>query len=273
MRIGVDLGGTNVRVGLVDSGKIISIKTEPCKALESEDIVVDHICKMITAQMNDDVDYIGIGVPSIVDAQQGIVYNAANIPSWKKVHLKAIIEKRFNLPVAVNNDCNYFALGVCAFGEGMEFDNVVCVALGTGVGAGIILNKRLYMGSNTGAGEIGEINYLDSNIENYCSSQFFVNHGTTGYEAYMKAKQGDAEMLQLWSDFGGHVGSMMMSILYVYDPEAIVIGGSIAQAYDLYSESMYEKLKEFPYPVCVDKFKILVSKIENISLLGSTVEI
>jgi len=273
MRIGVDLGGTNVRVGLVDNGKILKLITEPCRATESEEVVVDHICEMIRTVMVDGVDYIGVGVPSVVDAKQGIVYNAANIASWREVHLKEILESRFNISVSVNNDCNYFALGECKFGEGRGFDSVVCVTLGTGVGAGIILNKRLYIGYNTGAGEIGSLDYLDSNIEYYCSSQFFKDHNTSGYDAYVKAKEGDLEMIKLWREFGIHVGHMVLTIMYAYDPEAIVIGGSIAQAFDLYSPSMYEKLKEFPYPVSVERLKILVSKIENISLLGSTVDI
>lgn len=273
MRIGVDLGGTSVRVGLIDKGEILKLIKEPCKASESQDVVVNHIGDMIAAIMSDDVDYIGIGVPSIVDAKLGIVYNAANIESWKEVHLKEALESRFRIAVAVNNDCNYFALGESVFGEGKEFSDVVCVTLGTGVGAGVVLNRRLYVGNNTGAGEIGSIEYLDSNIEDYCSSQFFKKHSTSGYDAFAKAMNGDVESIELWREFGSHVGNLIMTIMYTYDPEAIVIGGSIAQAFDLYSPAMHDKLKEFPYPQSVSKLKILVSKIENISLLGSTVDV
>lgn len=134
--------------------------------------------------------------------------------------------KRFGVPVYVNNDCNCFALGVSRFGEASAYSDVVCVALGTGVGAGIVIGGELYCGHDTGAGEIGSIPYLDRDYEYYCSSRFFVGRGTTGKEAYERALAGDPAALALWHEFGGHIGRLVMMILYAYDPEAIVFGGA-----------------------------------------------
>ena len=117
MRIGVDLGGTNVRAGLVKNGRIVRLLSEPCKADRPEGEVVDHIASLIGALMTPEVSRIGIGVPSVVDADKGIVYDVVGIPSWREVYLKDLLEKRFSVPVHVNNDCNCFALGVCRFGE------------------------------------------------------------------------------------------------------------------------------------------------------------
>ena len=128
MRIGVDLGGTNVRAGLVKDGHIVRLLSEPCKADRPEGEVVDHIASLIGELMRPEVSRIGIGVPSVVDAARGIVYNVVGIPSWREVYLKDLLEKRFSVPVHVNNDCNCFALGVCRFGEASAFSDVVCVA-------------------------------------------------------------------------------------------------------------------------------------------------
>lgn len=270
MRIGVDLGGTNVRVGLVDEGRIVRLLSEPCKADRPEEEVVEHIVSLIASLITPEVSRIGIGVPSVVDAQQGIVYNVVGIPSWREVHLKDRLERRFGVPVHVDNDCNCFALGVCRFGEASGYRNVVCVALGTGVGAGVVIDGRLHAGHNTGAGEIGSIPYLDRDYEYYCSSRFFVGRGTTGKEAADRAREGDAEALALWNEFGGHIGRLVMMILYAYDPEVIVFGGSIAQAFDFYKDAMYETLREFPYEKTIERLHICCSTIENGGLLGAS---
>lgn len=106
MRIGVDLGGTNVRVGLVAGGRIVRMISEPCRADGSEAEVLDHIASLVDRLITPDVECIGIGVPSVVDAERGIVYDVVGIPSWREVHLKERFEKRFGVPVSVNNDCN-----------------------------------------------------------------------------------------------------------------------------------------------------------------------
>lgn len=270
MKIGVDLGGTNVRVGLVDNGRIVRLLAEPCKSDRSEAEVVDHIASLIGRLMSGDVERIGVGVPSVVDAARGIVYNVVGIPSWREVHLKEVLEKRFGVPVAVNNDCNCFALGVCRYGEAHAYRDAVCVALGTGVGAGVVIDGKLYCGRNTGAGEIGSIPYRDKDYEYYCSSRFFVGRGTTGKEAYEQASAGDPAALALWHEFGTHVGDLVMMVLYVYDPEAIVFGGSIAHAYEFFHEAMYERLKVFPYAKTVEGVHICCSDIEHLGLLGAS---
>ena len=177
---------------------------------------------------------------------------------------------RFGVPVSVNNDCNCFALGVCHFGEAHGYRDVVCIALGTGVGAGVVIDGKLYCGHNTGAGEIGCVPYLDRDYEYYCSSRFFVGHGTTGKQAYERAVAGDPEALKLWKEFGRHVGRLVMLILYAYDPEAIVFGGSISHAFDFFSEAMHAELVKFPYARTVERVRIRCSKIENIGLLGAS---
>lgn len=270
VRIGVDLGGTNVRGGLVRDGRLERLEAEPCKSDRPEGEVVDHIAALIGRVMTGEVSSIGIGVPSVVDAARGIVYNVVGIPSWREVHLKELLERRFGIPVHVDNDCNCFALGVCRFGEAGGARDAVCVALGTGVGAGVVVDGALYRGRNTGAGEIGSIPYLDRDYEYYCSSRFFVGRGTTGREAAERAAAGDPGALALWSEFGGHVGRLVELILYAYDPETIVFGGSISQAFDFYSRAMRERLEAFPYRKSVERLRICRTQTPHVGLLGAS---
>jgi glucokinase len=272
MRIGVDLGGTNIRAGIVDRGATLRKLSEPCRAGMSEQVILGQLKAMISALLVPGVEGIGIGVPSVVDVERGIVYNAANIPSWKEVHLKSILEKEFRLPVAVNNDCNCFALGEYHFGAGKAYQNIVCLALGTGVGAGIIINGQLYTGHNAGAGEIGSLPYLAHDYEYYCSGCFFTReHGLTGKEAYERGCAGDPHALSLWRAAGTHIGSLLAAVLFAYDPQAIILGGSIARAFDLFRDTMRESLRRFPYPATVDRVAILPSQKDDAALLGAAV--
>jgi glucokinase len=270
MKIGIDLGGTNIRAGLVDRGAIMKKRCEPCKADMSEQTILNQLKELIAALLEPGVERIGVGVPSVVDVEQGIVYNVANIPSWKEVHLKSILEEAFHLPVAVNNDCNCFALGEYHFGVRRQYRNIVCITLGTGVGAGIIIDGKLYMGNNAGAGEIGSLPYLLHDYEYYCCSHFFVReYGITGKDAYEKTCAGDLRLLPLWDEIGAHLGALLKAVLFTYDPEAIIIGGSIANAFRLFSKKMYDVLQTFPYPATVERLKIMVSDNENSALLGA----
>lgn len=270
MRIGVDLGGTNVRAGVVDDGRIVQLLCEPCKSQASEQEVVEHIAHIIEKLMHPEIEAIGIGVPSVVDAEKGIVYDVISIPSWKEVHLKDILQSRFGIPVFVDNDCNCFAKGVCRYEQVRGLDSVVCVTLGTGVGAGLLLNGSFYKGANSGAGEIGCAPYLDKDYEFYCSSRFFSSKGLSGLQIYKKALEGDEASLKIWAEFGEHIGHLVMLIAYTYDPEALIFGGSIAQAFDLFAPTMYQTLQKFPYQGNISKLKIVKSEIDYIGLIGAT---
>ena len=269
MTIGIDLGGTNVRVALVDDGKILNVVSEPTKSKASQEEVLDHIKGLIKSVITPQVTAIGMGVPAVVDLETGTVYDVVAIPSWKEVPVKAILEEEFGVPVSVNNDCNCFGLGVSLFGEAQGYRDAVCVTLGTGVGSCLIIDGKLYSGQNTGAGEIGNIPYLDKDYEYYCSSRVFVGMGTTGKELFIKAGEGDVEALAKWDEFGVHIGKLVSLIINAYDPQVIVFGGSIAGAFEYFKGGMYKELESFPYQRSVQRLKITTSSIANAAILGA----
>jgi glucokinase len=270
MTIGVDLGGTNVRAGLVDNGMILAQKSKVLQEKNSLSATLTQLMDLIRPLINSSVSSIGIGVPSVVDVEQGVVYNVANIPSWEEVALRDILEKEFDIPVFVNNDVNCFILGEHQFGLAQGYRSAVGMAIGTGLGSGIIVDNQLYIGSNCGAGEIGLLPYLDKNIESYAAGDFFQSiHATTAREANQAALLGAKNALKLWAEFGKHFGNAVKVVLYTYDPEVIILGGSIAKAYPFFRQTMFESMADFAFPVTLRRLKIFQSQNENIALLGA----
>jgi len=268
--IGVDLGGTNVRAGRVEGQKITAASSRAISSRAAAGIVVDEIFATIDEVFDKNAAGIGIGVPSIVDVERGIVFTVENIPSWKEVHLKDMLEKRFKVPAFVNNDANCFALGEFYFGKGRGSRHMVGLIIGTGIGAGIIVNGHLYAGANCGAGEIGTIPYKDRTIEYYASgSAFKFVYNENGGDLFERASRGDAYALEIFARHGYEVGHAIMTALYAYDPEIIVLGGSVSKALPFYEKTMYEKLKSFAYQTALERLKIVVSEEPQVAILGA----
>lgn len=268
--IGVDLGGTKVSIGKVKESQIVKHLSSNISAEGPEKKVLKEIIQAIEKIFEPSIAGIGVGVPSVVDVERGIVFNAQNIPSWKEVPLKEILESQFGKPVYVNNDANCFAVGEKYFGKGKKYRNLVGVTLGTGMGSGIIINGRLYCGANCGAGEFGTVPFKKSILEYYCSGQFFRGeYGTRGDQVYARAKKGDRTALEIFDEFGANVGDAMMIIMFAVDPEAIILGGSVSQAFPFFEKSMKERMKSFPYKLAVERLVIEKSEQPRIAILGA----
>jgi glucokinase len=268
--LGIDLGGTKVGVGKVRGSELEAHHVQGISAREKETRVLEQIFQACDRVFDSEVAGIGCGVPSLVDVEQGIVHAVVNIPSWRKVHLKDELENRYGVPAFINNDANTFALGELYFGKGQGYRDMVGLTLGTGLGAGVIIDGHLYSGSNCGAGEIGEVPRGEQNIEYYCSGQFFLREaGMSGETVYRRAQEGDRQALELFENFGLELGYAIMTVLYAYDPELIVLGGSISSAFDLFEGGMRERLKEYAYQHALERLVISRSESENVAVLGA----
>ena len=269
--IGVDLGGTNMRAGRISDNRLIEQANRPTPkdAKKCED-TLEILLEAIRAVWNEDVKGIGIGVPSVVDRKKGIVYDVVNIPHWKEVHLKELLESQFNVPVYVDNDANCFALGERFFGEGRNYENFVGLTIGTGLGGGIIQQGKLLSDANCGSGEFGMLPYKDEILEYFCSGSYFMNvWGIDGKEMYDRAMRKDDLALDAYRQFGEHVAAAIKMVVLTIDPEMIVFGGSVAAAHTLFEDSMYENLKDFAYPNSIKNLQIRFSTIENSGILGA----
>lgn len=268
--IGVDLGGTKVLAGKVGDGKVVASSKRLVPAEGTVGQVLDVIFETIDDQIDDTTRGIGIGVPSIVDVETGIVYDVQNIPSWQEVHLGDIMRERYGLEVQINNDANCFAVGERFFGHARNVKDFVALIVGTGVATGLYLNGRLYAGKNCGAGEIGMIPYLDHHLEYYCSGQFFETvHQTSGRELEEQAKGGDVRALEIFEEFGSHLGNVINTILYAYDPELIIIGGSVSKAYKFYEKAMLDVVGSNVYGSVKAGLRIEISSNPDIAVLGA----
>lgn len=268
--LGMDIGGTKISSGIIREGKLVErIESKTPASLPQEEIL-DAISSQISAYNKFNFKSIGIGIPGLVDPIQGIVYNLANIPSFQKVNLKAYLESKFKVPVAVNNDANCFALGEYKFGPAYAHRHVVGITLGTGIGTGIIANGHLYTGRLCGAGEWGAVPYLDQTFEDYCSSKFFKSkYRYSAKKLSAKAKDGNAEALKIFNAYGRHLGELIYRLLLTYAPEAIVIGGSIRKAYPYFKNGLQEVINNFPYKPISENLKIYVSELDDSAILGA----
>ena len=268
--IGVDLGGTSVRAGLVVDGRLAEVRSAAVRSRGSERDVLEDMFSVIDPILREDVAGIGAGVPSVIDLEAGVVYDVQNIRSWKKVPLKNHLEDRYHRPAYVNNDANCFAAGEKYFGKAKPFASAVGLIIGTGLGSGIIANGRLYSGRNCGAGEFGMLPYLDGNFEAYASGQFFERvHGLTGRELSGRAAQGDERALRILAEFGAHLGEAVKAICYAVDPETIVLGGSVSKSFRFFQTTLWETFQSYAYSIARERLRIDVSETENIALLGA----
>ena len=163
-KIGVDVGGTNVKVALVDkTGSIVYSDTVPTRAEMGYEYTISNIIKAIQDLMKESkvlkeaIEGIGFGFPGQIDCDNGIVRLAPNIPGWVNIPIAEIVSKEFGIPVKVDNDVRCAALAELNYGAGKGAKNMICITVGTGIGSGIIMNGKLVRGASNAAGELGHI--------------------------------------------------------------------------------------------------------------------
>ncbi|MDO9554009.1 ROK family protein [Rhodonellum sp.] len=268
--LGMDIGGTNIKAGVMIGNVLQDIRNIPTPSQESQEFILEAIAEMIASYLHHEIQAIGIGIPGLIDTENGIVLNLGNIPSFRKVHLREFLQARFGKPVFINNDANCFALGEYKFGEAKIHKHIVGITLGTGLGCGIIVNRHLYCGFNCAAGEWCSVPYLDQDFEYYCSGKFFLNHYQKKPKSLSKlAYAGDPEALKAFAEYGNHLGELIKNILYTLAPEAIVLGGSIRKAFPYFKESLYANLATFKYPSLSQNLKILISELDETAIHGA----
>jgi len=268
--IGIDLGGTNIRAGIVHSNALQKIVSRRINARGSAEEVLQELFSVTDQLISNSVTSIGIGVPGLVNIEEGIVYDVVYIPSWKEVPLQKWMADRYELPVFVDNDANCFALGEYYFGKGKGYNSMIGLTIGTGLGSGIIINKKLYPGRNGGAGEFGMIEYLDHSCEYYASGQFFENvYKIKGEDVFKNAQEGNEDAIKMYEEMGIHLGNAIKTILYALDVELIIMGGSVRHAWLWFNKTMWQQIKTFGFQNAVKHLKIEISELENSGILGA----
>ena len=265
--IGVDLGGTNMRAGRIENGVLVNVSSKPVPKTDNSNEVLDLLIDTITSVLNSDVVAIGIGVPGILDKNTGVIFDLVNIPSWKEIALKEELESHFNLPIFLDNDANCFARGENIFGKAQDVKNVVGLTLGTGMGAGVIINGALHSGLMCGAGELGELPYLNANYEKYCSGQYFRDlNNTTGEIEYNKAEKGDFAAIEMFENYASHLAKAIEMVILTYAPDKIVLGGSVAKSKKYFEKNLLTFINKNNWR---NLPKIEYSELENSAIFGA----
>ena len=299
-RIGIDVGGTNVKIALVDNkGKIIYSNSIPTRAEMGYEYTINNMKEAITELIKEtksdpkNIESIGFGFPGQIDYQKGIVRLAPNIPGWVNVPIAEIMEKEFGIPTRVDNDVRCAALGELNYGAGQGCDNLICITVGTGIGSGLVINGKLVRGASNAAGEIGHIK-LDMNggplcgcgdrgcLEAFASGPSIValaeedikggkstkyrelaNPDITPYIVSEAAKQGDPVAKRIFTIVGEYIGIGLASVVNLLNPEKIIIGGGVAAAGDLLLTPIKESLIKRAMPIAGSAVEIVPAQLGN----------
>lgn len=283
--VGIDLGGTYIKSGIVDSkGKIIKqFKTDtfadvsPKKVLSQIELSVDTLLK----GFKKNISGIGIGAPGIVT--NGVMKYPPNFKGWKEVELANYFRKRFRTECIADNDANCAGLAELKFGHGSKNSNFIFLTLGTGIGGAIVINGKIYRGEQNGAGEFGmmTINYngqecLGGNrgaIEAYLGRNYFLEQNKHEINKLGKnidfkeitqyANNGNKTAKKLLNLYGYYLGVGITNYFNLMDVRTAVLGGGISNSYSHFIGTLNKTIKARALKTIRNKFRVLRSKINN----------
>ncbi len=310
--IGIDLGGTNMQVGIVrpdarslsPAEALLGTARKKTKANDGFDAVIDRLESAIHEACEDaglklaDMGGLGIGAPAAVNPEEGMVLNAVNL-RWTDVPLAAVLEKRFGIPVAVDNDVNVALYGEWVLGAARGASNVLGVWAGTGIGGGLILNGEMFYGHHLTAGEIGHMLVFPRNtpgtrsLEHSCSRTAVVdrivrlirsNHPSMlteiTDEKYEKIRSkalatayhaGDALTREVVDDAATLLGEHIGGVVTLLSLEKVVIGGGLTEAIgEPFVERVRDATRAIAFPEVCKQVEVVASELEdNAGLLGA----
>lgn len=268
--LGIDIGGTSIVAARFSDNEMLDKKEVPTGADRPAGQIMESLYEAIALVLTPEVVGIGIGMPGFMNAETGEIMQINNIPSFNGYAIKPRVEEKFNLPTFQNNDANCFALGETYYGAGKKYTNLVGVTLGTGLGGGIILNRKIHTGLMGGAGELGCVPFHGGISEDICSAALFKNkYKTTGTELYKKAKSGDQAALAVFDELAHNIGELFRIVMYVLAPEAFIVGGSVANSWDLLEKPLRDEVNNFLVPMISKNVDLVRAELDNAGLYGA----
>ncbi|MEM8808519.1 MAG: ROK family protein [Cyanobacteria bacterium P01_G01_bin.38] len=274
--IGVDLGGTAIKLGLVtETGKIVkSMKVETPQPSYPEPVLATIVEAIATLDPHRQGTAIGLGVPGPADKAGRIAQVSINLEGWQQVPVADVLEAQTQRPTIAENDANCAGLGEAWLGAGRDFQDWILLTLGTGVGGAIFLNGQLFTGRTGAAGELGLIT-LDpkgppcnsgnrGSLEQHCSILALRrDNGMGGRELDKKAREGDKAAIAAWQHYGQLLGAGIASYLYLLTPEAIVLGGGLSTVAELFLPALKAEVETRVMPASRENLQILTATLGN----------
>ena len=281
MFIGIDIGGTNTKIGIVSKlGRVVAFSTFKSKMpRDVEDFVKDiyfNVNQMLKAESIDidTIEGIGVGVPGVVN-EKNIIVASVNM-GWHDLDLASLLKKYFNKPIYVGNDANVAMLAEWKFGSAKGANNAILITLGTGIGSGIILNGKLFTGTHGMGGECGHMVIKKDGIpcncgnrgcwEQYASAKALARRTqevaeqnpqsimneiikkytkASGHTCFEGAKRGDKVAKQLVDEYIDYIVCGLINLTQIFHPEVFVIGGGVAKEGPQFIKMIDTKLNEF----------------------------
>ena len=296
--IGIDFGGTTVKSAVVQDGKIVA-RLAPLQTQEHarHETLLAAIQEVIAElrRLHPEVSAVGAGLPGIIDSINGRVWRLSNVADWEDIGLRSLIEEWTGLPAAIDNDAKAMTYAESLYGAGRDGVNIVCVTLGTGVGGGLIFDRKLFRGSRLGAGEIGQMT-IDFNgprgqygnlgaLEKYVGNRQIAERGQALYAAAgltktieecsplaleLAAKEGDGIARQVWEEVGFAIGIALCNVVWLLNPDRIVIGGGVAAAGEYVFGPIRRVIKERTMKVFYEDLAIVPATLGNdAGMIGS----
>ena len=307
--IGIDLGGTHIGGGIVDeTGAVLAHVAEPTEAELGGGIVMQKIiavAQSLLGELPEGVEQIagiGVGTPGCVDPENGVVVSEAfNLPGWRGMALAGNLLEATGVPAYADNDVNVTALGETWFGAGRGVKDLLCITIGTGIGGGIVIGRKVHHGANFFAGEIGHTTVsLDGRpclcgsigcLEAYASAPAIARaaqelgtrglapriveaagnpHEITAKDVASAAAAGDQAAIGIFLEVGRYLGAALANLVNVLNPEMIVIGGGVAQAGDVLFDPIRREIHRRALDVLTKHLQVLPAQLgEQAGLVGS----
>ncbi len=299
--IGVDLGGTKILTAIANrEGEILARKKISTEADKGQDVIIGNIIQSVNTVIEEagvdknDVECLGIGSPGPINSKEGIIYESPNL-SMGKVHIVDLLEERTGFNVKLENDANAAALGEKWFGAGEDVDHMIYITVSTGIGGGIIIEKKLLQGCEGAGGEIGHITLEPDGPVCGCG-----NHGCLealasgtaiarmGRESMRKnpdgliaqmaekdpekvdallvaraAQKGDAEAISIYNKAGTYLGIGLAALINIFNTEMIVFGGGVMRDRDLLNDAMMASVEKRTMPSSLEKVEIKTSALKS----------
>jgi glucokinase len=306
--VGVDFGGTNIKVGLVGPrGDVAATRVMETARLRRPDAFVDGVAGAAAALAASvgvparALRGIGVGAPGPVDSERGIVNFLVNVPGWRRVPLARLLARRSGCRCVIDNDANLYALGEWRLGAGRGARHMIGLTLGTGVGGGILLDGRVYRGAAGAAGEIGHMRLTRGGprcgcgqrgcFEAYVGTAAILRAGRRamrpgGAIARLAARQGrltprvigraaragDAAAREVWDGIGQWLGTGLASLLNVFNPDCVVIGGGVANNWSSFGPAMRRAVRAQAMSVAATSARIVRGRLgDRAGILGAAV--
>lgn len=285
--LGIDVGGTKVKLGIVDVNGCVLVRSSLFTKLynRNKNDLIQAIFAHVRVLLKDSkitlsqISGIGIGLPGAVDPFKGLVISLPNIPKWENVPLQRIFEKEFGKRVCIDNDAKMITLGEWKFGAGQGQDNLICMTLGTGVGGGLILDGRLYRGAGFVAGEIGHMPLNEKGRACNCGGYgcfeghvgnaqllkkivgIFGDKGLSIPDVHALALKGDKRALRFFEEIATHIGNGLVGVVNLLNPPLIIIGGGVAGNYRFLFPTIKQVIQERAMKVQAKMVRIVYAKL------------